>query len=152
PLLDVLFVKKSFAVAVGAYGAYYDSTDGGKTWNGRKIANDDRHFNAIVEIGDGHLLIFGEAGLGLASDDWGKTWSPLASPYKGSFFGALVADNGAILAFGLRGHIFRSTDKGRTWKQVDNPSTAALIGGEKLPDGSIVLAGSAGTALVSRDQ
>ena len=97
PLLDVLFVKKSFAVAVGAYGAYYDSTDGGKTWSGRKITNDDRHFNAIVEIGDGHLLIFGEAGLVLASNDWGKTWAPLASPYKGSFFGALVADNGAIL-------------------------------------------------------
>ncbi len=152
PLLDVLFVKKDFAVAVGAYGAYYDSTDGGNTWNARKITTDDKHFNAIIELGEGHLLIFGEAGTLLSSNDWGKTWVPLASPYKGSFFGALVTESGAVVAFGLRGRIYRSTDKGRSWKQVDNPSTAALIGGEKLPDGSLVLAGAAGTALVSRDQ
>jgi len=31
PLLDVMFVKKDFAVAVGAYGAYYESTDAGAT-------------------------------------------------------------------------------------------------------------------------
>jgi photosystem II stability/assembly factor-like uncharacterized protein len=151
PLLDVLFVKKDFAVAVGAYGAYYDSTDGGKTWNGRKITQDDKHFNTVVELGEGRLLILGEAGTILESSDWGKTWAPMASPYKGSLFGALIANDGAVIAFGMRGRIFRSTDKGKTWKPVENPSTASLIGGEKLPDGSLVIAGTAGTALVSRD-
>jgi len=152
PLLDVLFVKKDFAIAVGAYGAYYESVDAGRTWKGRKISADDKHFNAILELGQGSLLILGEAGTILSSTDWGKSWSPMASPYKGSFFGALVTDDGAVVAFGMRGRIYRSIDKGKTWKQVDNPSTATLIGGEKLPDGAIVLAGSAGTALVSRDQ
>ena len=51
PLLDVLFVKKDFAVAVGAYGAYYESTDAGATWTARKIIEDYKHFNAIVELG-----------------------------------------------------------------------------------------------------
>jgi photosystem II stability/assembly factor-like uncharacterized protein len=152
PLLDVIFVKKDFAVAVGAYGAYYESVDAGKTWTARKISADDKHFNAILELGEGSLLILGEAGTILASTDWGKSWVPVPSPYKGSFFGAVVTDDGAVVAFGMRGRIYRSADKGKTWKQVDNPSTATLIGGEKLPDGSLVLAGSAGTAIVSRDQ
>ncbi len=152
PLLDVLFVKKDFAVAVGAYGAYFESSDAGATWTPRKIVAEDKHFNAIVELGEGRLLILGEEGTILSSGDWGKTWAPVASPYKGSLFGAVVADDGAVVAFGMRGRIYRSADKGRTWTQVDNASSAALIGGERLPDGAIVLAGSAGTALVSRDQ
>lgn len=152
PLLDVIFVKKDFAVAVGAYGAYYESVDSGKTWAARKISADDKHFNAILELGEGSLLILGEAGTILASTDWGKSWTPVASPYKGSLFGAVVTDDGAVVAFGMRGRIYRSSDKGKSWKQVDNPSTATLIGAEKLPDGAIVLAGAAGTALVSRDQ
>ncbi len=151
PLLDVIFPKKDFAVAVGAYGAYYESTDAGATWSARKIIAEDRHFNAIVGLGEGNLLILGEAGTILTSGDWGKSWTPVASPYKGSLFGALVADDGAVVAFGMRGRIYRSTDKGKGWKQVDNPSTATLIGGTKLAGGALVIAGSAGMALVSRD-
>jgi photosystem II stability/assembly factor-like uncharacterized protein len=150
PLLDVLYVKKDFAIAVGAYGAYYESTDG-KSWTARKITQDDKHFNVVLELGEGKLLILGEAGTILSSTDWGKTWTPVAPPYKGSFFGGIVAEDGAVLAFGMRGRIFRSKDKGHTWTAIENASTASLIGGEKLPDGSIVLAGASGMALASRD-
>lgn len=151
PLLDVIYPSKDLIIAIGAYGAYYDSADGGKTWNARKVLQDDKHLNAILELGDNHLLLVGEAGTMLASDDMGKTWKPIASPYKGSFFGGLVANDGSVVVFGLRGHIFRSADKGKTWKPVENKSTAALVGGDKLPDGALVIAGSAGTLLVSRD-
>ena len=85
PLLDILFVKKDFAVAVGAYGAYYESVDAGKTWTARKIIQDDKHFNAILELGEGRLIILGEAGTILASNDWGKTWangSRIADPCR----------------------------------------------------------------------
>ena len=153
PLLTAIdFLDDQLGIVVGHDSVILASRDGGETWTARKITADDKHFNAILELGEGSLLILGEAGTILSSTDWGKHWSPLASPYKGSLFGALVTDDGAVVAFGMRGRIYRSTDKGKTWKQVDNPSTATLIGGEKLPDGAIVLAGSAGTALVSRDQ
>ena len=49
-------------------------------------------------------MIFGEAGhRSSRSADWGKTWAPQPSPYKGSLFGALVAADGAVVAFGMRG-------------------------------------------------
>jgi len=151
PLLDVNQLTADRAIAVGAYAAFYETTDGGKSWNARKITEEDKHFNAIIELGEGRLLILGEAGTILASDDNGATWKPVASPYKGSLFGGVVANDGAVVAFGMRGRIYRSVDKGRTWTQVDNPSVATLMGGEKLPDGALLITGAAGTALVSRD-
>jgi photosystem II stability/assembly factor-like uncharacterized protein len=151
PLLDVLFMTAERAIAVGAYGAYYESMDSGRTWTARKVIADDKHLNAILEVGDGGLVILGEAGTILVSGDAGTTWAPVASPYKGSLFGGLIANDGAVIAFGMRGRIFRSADRGKTWKAVDNASAASLMGGDKLPDGALVVAGSAGTVLVSRD-
>ncbi len=151
PLLDVLFLDAQRGMAVGAYGAFYETADGGKTWADRKIVADDKHFNSLVRVADDKLLILGEAGTILTSADAGKTWVPVASPYKGSLFGAVIAADGSIVAFGLRGRIYRSTDGGKGWKQVDNASVATLMGGTRLPDGAIVLAGAAGTALISRD-
>ena len=150
PLLDVLFVDKSQGFAIGAYSAFYETSDGGKSWNPRKVIDDDKHLNAFVRLSQDKLLILGEAGALLASLDAGKTWSAIASPYKGSLFGGLVADDGAVIAFGLRGRIFRSTDDGKTWKPVDNASVATLMDGSKLPDGTLVIAGNGGTVLVSR--
>src|SRR2546430_8371628 len=115
-----MFVKKDFALAVGAYGAYYESVDGGKTWTARKVTSDDKHFNAIVELGEGRLVILGEAGTLLASNDWGKTWTAIPSPYRGSFFGGLVPDDGSLLALRTRRRISRPKDNGATRAPVDN--------------------------------
>jgi photosystem II stability/assembly factor-like uncharacterized protein len=151
PLLDVTFLDKDNGFAIGAYGAFYETADGGRNWNPRKVIEDDKHLNAFVRLPEGRLVILGEAGTILLSSDAGKTWTPVASPYKGSLFGGLVADDGAVVAFGLRGRIFRSTDAGKTWTAVDNASVATLMGGTKLPDGALVIAGNGGTVLVSRD-
>ena len=113
------------------------------------MIDDDKHLNAFVRAPNGQLVILGEAGTILLSA--GRRQDLVArspSPYKGSLFGGLVADDGAVVAFGLRGRIFRSTDAGRTWKPVDNASAATLMGGSKLPDGALVIAGAGGTVLV----
>jgi len=151
PLLDVHFADRNRGFAIGAYGAFYETSDGGKSWNARKVIEDDKHLNAFVSLPEGRLVILGEAGTILLSPDAGKTWTAVPSPYKGSLFGGLVADDGAVVAFGLRGRIFRSADAGKTWKAVDNASVATLMGGSKLPDGALVIAGAGGTVLVSRD-
>lgn len=151
PLLSVLFLDKNTGFAVGAYGSFYETVDGGKSWNPRKIIEDDKHLNAIIKVAEGKLLIVGEAGTVLLSEDAGKTWAALASPYKGSYFGALVANDGSVVIFGLRGKIFLTNDSGKNWKPIDSGSVATLLGGTKLPDGALLIAGSAGVVLVSRD-
>jgi photosystem II stability/assembly factor-like uncharacterized protein len=157
PLLGVLFLDREHGIAVGAYGAYYETADGGRSWNARKIIPEDRHLNAILRLdpagakGARRLLIVGEEGTILVSSDDGADWKKVPSPYKGSLFGGVAAADGSVVIFGLRGRIYRSTDAGETWKQVDNASSATLMGGSRLPDGTIVIAGAAGTALASRD-
>ena len=151
PLLDVHFVDAKRGFAVGAYGTFYETSDGGAKWAARKVVVDDKHLNAIVDAGKGNLIVLGEAGTILRSGDAGATWQPVASPYKGSFFGGTTTRDGAVLAFGLRGRIYRSTDGGKTWTQVANASEASLMSASVLADGAIALTGAAGTLLVSRD-
>jgi photosystem II stability/assembly factor-like uncharacterized protein len=147
----VLFPDAKRGYAVGAYGAFYETTDGGAKWSVRKITQDDRHFNAILDLGKGRLLILGEAGTILRSGDSGVTWQPVPSPYKGSFFSGLVAGDGSVLAFGLRGRIYRSADGGTTWTQIPDATEAALMSGTLAADGAVMLAGNSGTLLMSRD-
>jgi photosystem II stability/assembly factor-like uncharacterized protein len=176
PLLDVLFVDAQKGFAVGAYGAFYTTEDGGKTWHARPLLpaapaakakpkadsgrgaidekaqeEEDRHLNAIQRLKAGTMLVVGEAGKMARSDDNGNTWSRMQSPYKGSLFGVVEAQDGSVIAFGLRGRIFRADANLKSWTQVENKSVATLMGGTLLPDGTLVLAGAAGTVLVSRD-
>ena len=151
PLLGVQFVDANRGFAVGAYGAFYETSDGGAKWAPRKVVADDKHLNAIVDAGKGNLVVLGEAGTILRSGDSGATWQPVASPYKGSFFGGTTTRDGAVLAFGLRGRIYRSIDAGKTWTQVANALEASLMNASVLADGAIALTGAAGTLLVSRD-
>lgn len=117
-----------------------------------KSSDEDRHLNAIIKLADKRLFIAGEAGTLALSADNGKNWSRLASPYKGSFFGAVAADDGAVIIYGLRGNVYRSTDASlKAWKQIDTGTKASMMGATKLADGAVVLAGLSGTMLLSRD-
>ena len=119
---------------------------------GGKGGDEDKHLNAIIKLGDNKLFVAGEAGMLAKSNNAGKTWAKVASPYKGSFFGAIQAQDGAVLIYGLRGRIYRSTDATLgNWKQIDNKTVASLMGSTRLPDGTLVLTGLAGTVLISHD-
>lgn len=153
PLLAVVFVDATHAIAAGAYGAWLDSRDGGRTWQPGEPFEGDRHLNALALAADGTLIVAGESGFLARSTDAGRTFAPLATPYKGSFFGALTTPDGAWLVFGLRGNAFRSADAGATWTPVAPANaTATLLGGTLLPGGGVVLVGREGAILESRDQ
>ena len=161
PLLDVWFRNERTGFAVGAYGYFLATEDGGETWVARTISEDDFHLNALVPVVERssesqpapsqRLYIAAEAGVAYRSEDAGKTWRELPSPYAGSWFGGLALDEKQVLLTGLRGHLFRSEDAGETWSQVPTDTHATLTGAVRLPSGSIVITGLEGSVLTSED-
>ncbi|MFK0571253.1 WD40/YVTN/BNR-like repeat-containing protein [Endozoicomonas sp.] len=149
PLLDVWFKDNLHGFAVGAYGYIIETVDGGQSWDfiDDRIANDDEfHYNAINDDGQGNLFLAGEAGILYRSTDSGQTWTTLSSPYEGSWFG-VSGDNGRVLVHGLRGNIYQSQDLGETWQPLSSGTEQTLFGSAKLIDGSIALVGNSGAVL-----
>ena len=161
PLLDVWFRDERTGLAVGAYGYFLATEDGGETWTSRAVSEDDFHLNALVPVAEGgaasaapgsrRLYIAAEAGVAYRSDDGGRTWRELASPYAGSWFGGIALDEDRVLLTGLRGRLFRSEDGGDTWTRVATGTRASLTGAVRLSSGSIVITGLDGSVLTSRD-
>ena len=48
--------------AIGAYGSYFTTTDGGTTWEYEPIAEDDWHLHQISRSDNGKLYLAAEAG------------------------------------------------------------------------------------------
>lgn len=165
PLLDVIIAGDDRAIAVGAYGLYLESSDGGRTWTQNVLEPEalesassvededeeeyyyDYHLNDIAIAGDGRWYIAAEAGNVYRSDDRGGTWLRLPSPYAGSFFGVLPLDGENVLLFGLQGRLFHSSDAGAGWTRIDTGTDATLAAGLRLPNGRALVAGYAGTVL-----
>lgn len=154
PLLDVWLDEGGRGFAVGAYGRFEFTVDGGASWERRELEVNEEalHLNAIVRVGEDVFLIAGEAGTLLRSQDGGERWEALASPYSGSYFGALALPGGGVLVYGMRGHVFRSDDDGESWQEVATDVRGSLFGGRVLGDGRAVLVGQNGVVLVSADE
>jgi photosystem II stability/assembly factor-like uncharacterized protein len=173
PILDLWFRDTMHGYAIGAYGLFLMTHDAGKSWqhvdfNPATLFLDnmnhddpwgeeeevwvDFHLNQISVTQNGRLLIAAEAGNIYRSDDGGRSWLSLPSPYEGSFYGSLSLGGGKVLLYGLRGHLFSSENSGTSWAPVISNTQATLNDGIRLRDGRIVLAGLAGTLLVSEDQ
>lgn len=148
PLLDIAFLDAQNGIAVGAYGLMLKTQDGGKSWEESEVEDADWHFNSVIKIKDG-LLITGEAGNLLRSDDMGESWTALESPYVGSLFGAnTVGPDQHILIYGLRGHVYQSNDRGDSWEEVKTGLTRNLFDSAELPNGDVVMVGGGGTLLI----
>lgn len=140
PFLDVLVWGATRWLAVGAYGLAFHTADGGQTWHswmarlpnprGLHVYSARRHGST--------LLLAGEQGLVLRSDDNGDSFLPLATPYKGSWFTAELPSAGEIVLAGLRGNVWRSNDGGVQWTQISMPMAAAVTASTLAADGLYV--------------
>ena len=150
PFLDVWFYDAKVGFAVGAYGMAFHTADGGKSWIdwSANLDNNDRlHINGITMVGPRALMIVGEQGLLLRSDDMGNSWHSLPTPYEGSLFG-ISAKNDDVLVFGLRGNLYHSLDGGIQWRKVHTNSEQTLMAGITKADKSVVLVGNGGSVIL----
>jgi photosystem II stability/assembly factor-like uncharacterized protein len=149
PFLDVWFKDANNGIVIGAYGLILHTSNGGDSWTPSYQSLDNPeafHLNKIEQVGE-LLFLAGEAGVLYRSSDWGQSWTLLDSPYQGSFFGVVAAQNDAVIAYGLRGNAFISSDSGDNWTKIETETDASLFGGTLLNDGTTVLVGAGGIIL-----
>lgn len=152
PLLDLYFSDAKHGFVVGAYGLFFETSDGGTTWAstmGRLDNPKGLHLYAIRAQGAA-VYVVGEQGLMLRSGDGGNSFQPLVSPYAGSWFALLAMPDGTLLAAGLRGNAFYSRDRGQTWSRIEGSTPVSFVSAVALPDGTALLVNQAGQLLTSR--
>lgn len=137
-------------VVVGERGAFFRSTDGGETWEQKRLPYEGSMFG-ILAWGERHLLAFGLRGNVLESHDLGDTWTAVDTGTTTSLVGgAALPDGGAVLVGG-NGLVLIRQDGNSPFVQHryenqagESPSLVAV-----LPDGQdgYVLVGDKGAGL-----
>lgn len=176
PFLDVVFLDDSHGIAIGAYGMFYRTQDGGGTWTSEMhpefLSQEDQeyleeikledeefyleelasilpHLNRIRQVDDA-MYIAGESGLIAKSTDQGRSWERLPINYYGSFFDVYQDDTGELYAAGLRGNLFKYNKQSEGWDKIDASSTASLNSVLALQDNSLLIVGNNGTLICVR--
>jgi photosystem II stability/assembly factor-like uncharacterized protein len=140
PFLDIYIKDADNAMAVGAYGLIFATSDAGKNWRpvfGRVGAAEERHFYALRKVGSS-LYLAGEQGLLYRSTDEGMSFVPVATPGKATIF-SVVGSQHEVILFGLRGAAYQSRDGGASWKRIELQTRNSLTDARQSSDGSAYL-------------
>ncbi|WP_340678105.1 YCF48-related protein [Paraglaciecola sp.] len=171
PLLDVLFFDNTHGIAVGAYGLFLRTHDGGESWQSELHAEllnpDDKdymdelkledevfyqqellsilpNFNRISADAD-TLYMAGEAGLLASSIDRGVTWQRMDIDYSGSFFDIQRTKSGRLFAAGLRGNLFEW--QSGQWEALKSGSTFTLNSIVSVDNNTTIVLGNNGAVV-----
>lgn len=173
PFLDILFLNEREGMAIGAYGLFYRTWDGGVNWRAEfheeLLAEEDvaylaelkesdeaaylderasllPHFNRIIALKDGRLILVGELGLVASSNDKGITFTRTSFDYDGSMFNAIEMQD-AIYVMGLRGNIFKTDLSLEQWQEIEMPVQSSINGVMAISDETLYLVGNAGVVI-----
>jgi len=152
PFLALLPLTQAHLLLAGGFGLALESEDGGAHWNsvaGGMANPNGLHIYGLVRD-EAKVFAVGEQGLALEGEN-AMPAKPVATPFPGTFFGAVVTPAHSLIFFGLQGTILRSTDSGATWQQPPSGVVDAIDAGLVLCDGGILLGDVAGALLVSHD-
>jgi photosystem II stability/assembly factor-like uncharacterized protein len=157
PFLDLYFFDELHGFVVGAYNLIFETHDGGAHWRPRLDALDNprgNHLYAIAGQGD-VMVIAGEQGVVFRSDDAGRSFTRLATPYAGSFFTATwlhaAGTPDALVLGGLRGNAWRSVDGGLNWQRIEGLPPVSLLSAASDSQGRLWIGNQAGQIFVSLD-
>lgn len=155
-LLSVALHDDGLAVAVGGFGTMRISVDGGSTWTTPDMdfssfvdEGYDPHLYAVEITEAGRIMVAGEFGLIVVSDDRGDSWR-LVRQGDESLSAFHVRPDGVGFAVGQNGIVLRTVDAGENWERVDPDLGGNLLGVSSTPDGLVAVPGMR-NMLVSRD-
>lgn len=149
-MLNVRFRDARSGYVVGTNGQLWITHDGGANWDRRTLAVEDWYQNHIFDVAwlrDGTTLAVAEKGVLYRSPDGIQEFTPIESPYDGSYFGALSPDGVAFVVYGMNGHVFVSGDAGNAWQEVATNTDQFLLDATVLSDGRVLLVGAGGAVL-----
>nr|WP_315236392.1 YCF48-related protein [uncultured Albidiferax sp.] len=153
PLLDLHFFDAQRGIVVGAYNLAFITEDGGRSWKpwGQQLDNPKALHLYTVRAQGSTVVIAGEQGLVLQSQDAGQHFTRLTTPYPGSFFTAELPASGEIVLAGLRGNAWRSTDAGATWSALAVAAPISFTASALRAGQGAVLANQGGQLFALRD-
>lgn len=146
PFFDLHLVSAQKLLVVGAYGLAFESKDGGRNWKSLSTRLDNpsgMHLYAVEGRGE-QIYIAGEQGQLHRSDDGGASFTPLQSPYEGSWFVLAMLSDEQLLVAGLRGNAFVSHDRGQHWEKVSGLPPINIVSAQREAGGQVLLANQAG--------
>ncbi|AWL11894.1 hypothetical protein HMF8227_01419 [Saliniradius amylolyticus] len=173
PLMDLYFFNDQSGIAIGAYGLFYRTVDGGQNWQKERHLsllsemdqeylldlkeNDPEfyeievgsifpHLNRVARGEDGTLYLAAEMGTIAKSSDKGQSWQRMPINYYGSFFGIDITLSGRVIAAGLRGNAFELVD-GNQWQKIKSGIDSTFNSVVPLPNGGALLVANKGYRL-----
>lgn len=154
PFLALAFVDDQHGLIVGAYGLAFETDDGGLTWQSLMGQIDNpmgAHLYAIARQGE-RWFVAGEQGYLARSEDGGKSFAALESPYPGSFFTLQIGDDGTLLVAGLKGNAFISNDFGANFQAVPVSMPISFSDAIRTDDGQLLVVNQGGALFRSSNQ
>lgn len=151
PLLDLHVFDARRMLAVGAYNLAFYTNDGGASWESwsARLGNPKSLHWYAVRVRADTVLLAGEQGLVLRSDDAGATFRRIATPYHGSFFTAELTGGQDMLLAGMRGNVWRSGDGGANWAQMAASPNASITASTLRADGHVLFTTMGGELLTA---
>lgn len=147
-ILDLAFTgEPNHGWVVGSNSTLLETTDGGQTWQNRKLELGDQkyRFNSI-SFQDQEGWIAGEPSLLLHTNDGGKSWSriPLSSKLPGNPNTVLaLSPNSAEMTTNI-GAIYRTQDMGQHWKAMVEQAVGVVRNIARSPEGKYIAVSAKG--------
>ena len=133
-LLSVASLSDGGHISVGAFGTiirrFPDSASFSPVivdWESVVEDGFEPHLYDVLQTRQGSILIAGEFGMILRSDDGGVNWS-LQNSNESSVFAIHENDDGQLIGVGQAGYIILSTDDGKSWQESYEETSSNLLG------------------------
>ncbi|WP_041229919.1 photosynthesis system II assembly factor Ycf48 [Rippkaea orientalis] len=132
---------------VGSQAALFETTDGGNTWEERKLdLSDEKVSFTGVSFHENEGWVTGKPAILLHTDDGGQNWSriPLSEKLPGAPYGIIALGSQTAEMVTDLGAIYKTTNGGKTWQALVEGSVGVARNITRSSDGRYVAVSARG--------